>query len=80
MAVALIAAAMLLAGGLEALQGLITIAALLFAILLCLVMWSLYRVLDEESTHLRREARRQRQPVDAWIAREMAEQAQRDKK
>ncbi|HQQ69006.1 MAG TPA: BCCT family transporter [Alicycliphilus sp.] len=74
-AIALIAAAMLLAGGLEALQGLITIVALPFAILLCLVMVSLFRVLDEEAARLRREARRQRQMVEAWIAREMEQRA-----
>ncbi|WP_251258252.1 BCCT family transporter, partial [Enterobacter hormaechei] len=47
-AVALIAAALLLAGGLDALQGMITIAALPFALLMVLVMVSLYRVLDQE--------------------------------
>src|SRR5690606_41186901 len=47
-AVALIAAALLLAGGLEALQGVITIVALPFALLMLLVMVALYRVLDQE--------------------------------
>lgn len=75
-AVALIAAAMLLAGGLEALQGLITIAALPFAILLCLVMVSLFRVLDDEAARLRRRERRRRLVVEAWIAREKALRAQ----
>lgn len=79
-AVALIAAAMLLAGGLEALQGLITIAALPFAILLCFVMVSLFRVLDEEATRLRRQAQRQRQMIEAWIAREMATQRAQEQK
>ncbi|OBU64538.1 glycine/betaine ABC transporter permease [Stenotrophomonas maltophilia] len=72
--VALIAGALLLAGGLEALQGMITIAALPFALLMVLVMVSLYRVLDQEYTRERRQAQRQRHMIDAWIAREMAAQ------
>jgi len=73
-AVALIAAALLLAGGLDALQGMITIAALPFALLMVLVMVSLYRVLDQEYTRERRQTQRQRRMIDAWIAREMAAQ------
>ncbi|MEN4956738.1 BCCT family transporter [Stenotrophomonas indicatrix] len=72
--IALIAGALLLAGGLEALQGMITIAALPFALLMVLVMVSLYRVLDQEYTRERRQAQRQRRMIDAWIAREMAAQ------
>ena len=72
--IALIAGALLLAGGLDALQGMITIAALPFALLMVLVMVSLYRVLDEEYTRERRQALRQRHMIDAWIAREMAAQ------
>ncbi|WP_171955741.1 BCCT family transporter [Stenotrophomonas maltophilia] len=72
--IALIAGALLLAGGLEALQGMITIAALPFALLMVLVMVSLYRVLDQEYTRERRQAQRQRHMIDAWIAREMAAQ------
>ncbi|WP_445392296.1 BCCT family transporter [Stenotrophomonas pavanii] len=72
--VALIAGALLLAGGLDALQGMITIAALPFALLMVLVMVSLYRVLDQEYTRERRQAQRQRHMIDAWIAREMAAQ------
>src|SRR3546814_9824944 len=55
-AVALIAAVLLLAGGMEALQGVITIAALPFALLMLGVMVALYRVLDQEH---RLEQRRQ---------------------
>ncbi|MBD7953719.1 BCCT family transporter [Stenotrophomonas sp. Sa5BUN4] len=72
--VALIAAALLLAGGLSALQGMITIAALPFAVLMILVMVSLYRVLDQEWTRERRKAQRARQMIEAWIEREMAAQ------
>ncbi|MNN40345.1 Glycine betaine transporter OpuD [compost metagenome] len=72
--IALIAGALLLAGGLEALQGMITIAALPFALLMVLVMVSLYRVLDQEYTRERRQTQRQRRMIDAWIAREMAAQ------
>ena len=55
-------------------QGMITIAALPFALLMVLVMVSLYRVLDQEYTRERRQAQRQRHMIDAWIAREMAAQ------
>ncbi|MBB5883791.1 BCCT family transporter [Xanthomonas sp. LMG 8992] len=71
-AVALIAAVLLLAGGLDALQGMITIAALPFALLMVLVIVSLYRVLDAESNRQRRQAQRARHMVEAWIAREQA--------
>ncbi|WP_312758936.1 BCCT family transporter [Pulveribacter sp.] len=69
-AVALIAAALLLAGGLDALQNLITIAALPFAVLMALVMVSVYRELDGEDTRLRRRAQRMRRMMELWIARE----------
>jgi len=72
--IALIAAALLLAGGLAALQGMITIAALPFALLMVLVMVALYRVLDEEWTHERRRAQRARHMIESWIQREMAAQ------
>jgi hypothetical protein len=49
-------------------------AALPFALLMVLVMVSLYRVLDQEYTRERRQAQRQRRMIDAWIAREMAAQ------
>lgn len=76
LAVALMAAVLLLAGGLQALQNLITLAALPFALLLVLVMVSLYRVLDAQDQQLQRQARRARQRVQAWIEREM-EQGER---
>ncbi|WP_433852383.1 BCCT family transporter [Stenotrophomonas nitritireducens] len=73
-AVALIAAVLLLAGGLDALQGMITIAALPFALLMVLVMVCLYRVLDLEYQLERRRAQRARHAVQSWIEREMAAQ------
>jgi len=73
-AVALIAAVLLLAGGLDALQGMITIAALPFAVLMVLVIVALYRVLDAEYTRERRRDRRARHMIEAWIAREQAAQ------
>jgi glycine betaine transporter len=73
-AIALIAGALLLAGGLDALQGMITIAALPFALLMLLVMWSLYRVLDLEFQLQHRRAQRARRMMDAWIEREIAAQ------
>ncbi len=75
LAVALIAGALLLAGGLDALQALITIAALPFALLMALVMVSLFRVLDGEDQRLRHEAQRVRHMVETWIAREQASRA-----
>jgi glycine betaine transporter len=73
-AIALIAGVLLLAGGLTALQGMITIAALPFALLMLLVMWSLYRVLDMEYALQRRRTQRARRMMDAWIEREIAAQ------
>lgn len=73
-AVALIAGVLLAAGGLDALQTMITIAALPFALLMILVIVSLYRVLSAEELRIRREIRRERQMVEKWIAREMAAQ------
>lgn len=73
-AVALIAAVLLLAGGLEALQGMITIAALPFALLMVLVMVSLYRVLDAEQNRQRRLAQRARHMIEAWMEREQTAQ------
>ncbi len=73
-AIALIAGVLLLAGGLNALQGMITIAALPFALLMLAVMWSLYRVLDMEHALQRRRAQRARRLMDEWIEREIAAQ------
>lgn len=75
-AVALIAAALLLAGGLSALQGLITIAALPFAVLMVLVIVSLFKVLDHENLRLYRLEQRDRRMVAAWIEQEMNAQAE----
>ena len=74
-AVALIAAALLLAGGLEALQGVITIAALPFALLMLLVMVSLYRVLDQEHRREQLQQARARHAIEHWIANEQAARA-----
>jgi len=73
-AIALIAGALLLAGGLDALQGMITIAALPFALLMLAVIYSLYQVLDLEYQLQHRRAKRARQMMDAWIEREIAAQ------
>lgn len=67
---ALIAVTLLLAGGLDALQGAITVAALPFALLLALVMWSLYRALDQEYVRQQRQNARFRHAVQRWLARE----------
>jgi glycine betaine transporter len=74
-AIALIAAAMLIAGGLQALQTLITVAALPFALLLIVVMVGLYRVLSLEGLREKAEERRARRAIETWIANEQKQQA-----
>ena len=69
-AVALIAATMLLAGGLDALQTLITVAALPFALLMVAVMVGLHRVLSREALREEVRERRARRAIERWIARE----------
>ncbi|MEN1942170.1 BCCT family transporter [Luteimonas sp. MJ174] len=69
-AIALIAAAMLMAGGLEALQTLITVAALPFALLMIGVMVGLQRVLGIEALREKAEERRARRAIEEWIARD----------
>lgn len=74
-AIALIAGTLLLAGGLEALQSMITVVALPFALLMLLVILSLYRVLRMEDQLQRRQAQRARHVIAQWIEREQASQA-----
>src|SRR5690606_9394414 len=69
-AIALIAAAMLMAGGLEALQTLITVAALPFAVRMIGVMVGLQRVLGIEALREKAEERRARRAIEEWIARD----------
>ena len=72
-AIALIAAAMLIAGGLDALQTLITVAALPFALLLVGVMVGLQRVLSIEALREKARERHARRAIEDWIAREQQE-------
>ena len=74
-AIALIAAAMLIAGGLDALQTLITVAALPFALLMVAVMVGLYRVLSLEALREKAAERRARRAIENWIANEQKQQA-----
>lgn len=67
---AAIAAALLLAGGLEALQAVVIVAALPFALLLVAVVVSLYRVLDDDLAVREREARELLRAERRWLARE----------
>ncbi|MEH6421843.1 BCCT family transporter [Pseudomonas sp. CGJS7] len=67
---AAIAVALLLAGGLDALQGVIIVAALPFALLLMLIVWSLYRALDQEYVDKQRQAARFRHAMQRWLDRE----------
>ena len=73
--IGLIAVAMLLAGGLTALQTLIIVAALPFALLMVAVMIGLYRVLHAEARREGAEERRARRAIEAWIAREQEQRA-----
>jgi len=73
-AIALIAVAMLMAGGLTALQTLITVAALPFALLMVAVMVGLQRVLSLEALREKAEERRARRAIEEWIAREQQQQ------
>ncbi|HVL09129.1 MAG TPA: BCCT family transporter [Burkholderiaceae bacterium] len=68
--IAVIAAALLLAGGLDALQSALIITAFPFAILLVLIMWSLYRVLDAEYARQRQLSVRTRQAIERWLQRD----------
>lgn len=75
LAIALIASAMLVAGGLDALQTLITVAALPFALLMVAVMVGLYRVLSLEALREKATKRRARRAIEDWIAREQKKKA-----
>ncbi len=77
-AIALIAVAMLMAGGLAALQTLIIVAALPFALLMVAVMVGLYRVLHLEALREKAEERRARRAIEDWIAREQEQHAAGD--
>ncbi|HEX2827850.1 MAG TPA: BCCT family transporter [Burkholderiales bacterium] len=74
-AIALVAAAMLVAGGLKALQTLITVAALPFALLMVAVMIGLYRVLIPEALREKADERRARRAIEEWMAREQNQRA-----
>ena len=74
-AITLVAASMLIAGGLDALQTLITVAALPFALLMVAVMVGLYRVLIFEALREKAAERHARRAIEAWIAREQEQAA-----
>lgn len=67
---AAVAAVLLVAGGLQALQSMAVIAAVPFAIILVLVCFSLTRALQEEEDRLEREELSFRQALRRWLARE----------
>jgi glycine betaine transporter len=66
-AIALVAASMLLAGGLGALQGLVTVSALPFALLMVLVMVALQRTLAHALDTQRRRSQRIRRELEKWM-------------
>jgi glycine betaine transporter len=78
-AIALIAAAMLIAGGLDALQTLITVAALPFALLLVGVMVGLQRVLSLEALREKAQEQRARRAIEAWMARDQSQSPPRER-
>lgn len=67
---AAIAAALLLAGGLQALQAVVIVAALPFALLLVAIIVSLYRVLAHDLAARDHEARELLRAERRWLARE----------
>ncbi len=67
---AVIAVALLAAGGLEALQAVIIVAALPFALMLVAIMVSLHRSLAEETLGLARHERALRHAEHRWLQRE----------
>jgi glycine betaine transporter len=69
---AAVAVALLMAGGLEALQAVVIVAALPFALLLALVVWSLYRVLTQDLARHDDEDRALRRAEQRWLAQEQA--------
>lgn len=74
--VALVSIALLLAGGLVALQNMIIIAALPFALLMLLVIVSLYRALNQEYLLQKRKVQRERHAIEQWIRQEQAAQVE----
>ncbi|WP_372018349.1 BCCT family transporter [Pseudoxanthomonas sp. 10H] len=66
-AIAVVAAALLLAGGLDALQGLVTVSALPFALLMALVILALHRTLSHAQQVRRRRERRMRHALERWL-------------
>ena len=69
---AAIAVALLMAGGLEALQAVVIVAALPFALLLALVVWSLVKMLGADLQRHEAEERRLRRAELRWLAQEQA--------
>jgi glycine betaine transporter len=66
-AIAVVAAALLLAGGLDALQGLVTVSALPFALLMALVILALHRTLSHAQRVRRRREQRMRHALERWL-------------
>lgn len=66
-AIAVVAAALLLAGGLDALQGLVTVSALPFALLMMLVIVALYRTLAHAQRVRRRREQHMRHALERWL-------------
>ena len=67
-AIAMVAAALLLAGGLDALQGLVTVSALPFALLMLLVILALHRTLAHAQDVRRHRAQRITRALERWLA------------
>ena len=65
--IAVVAAALLVAGGLDALQGLVTVSALPFALLMLLVIVALHRTLAHAQRVRRRREQRMRHALEHWL-------------
>ncbi|MEO8856349.1 MAG: BCCT family transporter [Burkholderiaceae bacterium] len=77
---AAVAAVLLVAGGLQALQSMAVIAAVPFAIILVLVCFSLTRALQEEENRLEQEEQSFRHALRRWLVHEDRQRSAPDEK
>ena len=70
MLVAGIAISMLLAGGLKAVQTATIVFALPFALVIVLMVWSLWRTMQQDQRQSERKEKEMRRKVKEWAAKE----------
>jgi len=68
--VAGIAISMLLAGGLKAVQTATIVFALPFALVIVLMVWSLWRTMQQDQRQSERKEKEMRRKVKEWAAKE----------